>query len=208
MLARVGQPLDRDDHAFTPYAIAPSYDRVRNALVIPTGALQLPLYLNERSVAANLGGLGASIGRELAKGFALDKILENEPRAMCHVSQYAEYEVAPRVFIDGKRTLYGNLVEQAGAAFAFAAYRELRRMSDKRYLADGYDDDQQFFIALAQASCEHVPRDQLLSAATNGPHAPTKFRVYGALRNLPEFAAAFRCAAGTPMKPAKPCPTW
>ena len=43
---------------------------------------------------------------------------------------------------------------------------------------------------------------------TVDPHSPPKFRVYGALRNLPAFAEAFHCVAGTPMRPAKSCTVW
>jgi putative endopeptidase len=32
--------------------------------------------------------------------------------------------------------------------------------------------------------------------------------VYGALRNLPAFADAFRCVPGTPMRPSKTCTVW
>ena len=32
------------------------------------------------------------------------------------------------------------------------------------------------------------------------PHAPPRFRVNAALANLPEFAEAFGCPAGSPMR--------
>jgi len=78
----------------------------------------------------------------------------------------------------------------------------------KTYLADGFSEDQQFFLAVGQAWCGRERPAETERRLTTDPHAPAKFRVYGALRNLTEFADAFRCVAGTPMRPAKICTVW
>ena len=91
---------------------------------------------------------------------------------------------------------------------AFKAYRDLREGADKVYYADGFDEDQQFFLAVGQAWCSKDRPDEIKRRLTVDPHSPPKFRVYGALRNLPEFAAAFKCAPGTAMRPAKACQIW
>jgi putative endopeptidase len=44
--------------------------------------------------------------------------------------------------------------------------------------------------------------------ALSDPHSPPRYRVNGPLANLPEFAEAFGCAAGTKMRPANACEVW
>ena len=48
-----------------------------------------------------------------------------------------------------------------------------------------------------------------MSALTN-PHSPGFARINGVVVNMPEFAAAFQCKAGSPMvnPPAKVCKVW
>ena len=43
---------------------------------------------------------------------------------------------------------------------------------------------------------------------TVNPHSPPHDRVDGPLRNLPDFAAAFSCPAGSPMARARCCEVW
>jgi putative endopeptidase len=76
------------------------------------------------------------------------------------------------------------------------------------YVADGFTEDQQFFLAVAQARCGRDRPAELQRRLAIDPYAPPKFRVYGALRNLRAFAEAFGCAAGTPMNPARTCSVW
>ena len=40
------------------------------------------------------------------------------------------------------------------------------------------------------------------------PHSAARYRVIGPLTNLPEFAEAFSCEAGTPMNPVDKCEVW
>ena len=75
-------------------------------------------------------------------------------------------------------------------------------------VADGFTEDQVFFLAMAQVWCTRERPESLQRNLTIDSHAPAKFRVYGALRNLPEFAHAFSCAVGTPMRPAQTCTVW
>jgi putative endopeptidase len=40
------------------------------------------------------------------------------------------------------------------------------------------------------------------------PHSPDRFRANGVVRNMPEFAHAFRCTKGQPMAPVDRCRVW
>jgi putative endopeptidase len=114
----------------------------------------------------------------------------------------------PKGYVNGQLTLGENIADLGGVKMAFKAYRSLRKDAPKNYVADGYTEDQQFFIAVGQAWCNKDRAAEIRRRLTVDPHAPPKFRVYGSLRNLKEFSEAFSCAPGTPMNPAKTCSVW
>jgi len=43
---------------------------------------------------------------------------------------------------------------------------------------------------------------------TTDPHTPARFRASGPMAHIPAFAEAFRCEAGTPMRPEEQCLVW
>ena len=131
-----------------------------------------------------------------------------EARGQCVATMYDGFEAMPNAYVNGKLTLGEDIADLGGVKMAFRAYQALRAGAQKRYVADGFDEDQQFFIAVGQAWCAKDRPEEIQRRLTIDPHSPPKFRVYGALRNLPEFARAFQCAAGTPMNPAQPCSVW
>jgi putative endopeptidase len=224
-LAQAGQPVDRGDAEIVPYARDASYDPVGNRAIVPASVLQPPFFGQDRAIAANLGGLALLIGHELTHAFddqgaRLDS--DGKPRrwwrpdddarfaerGKCIAAQYATFEPLPRRFVDGQLTLGESIADLGGVKLAFAAYRALRKDAAKTYVADGLTEDQQFFVAVGQAECRSDRPEEAARQLAVDPRAPPKFRVYGALRNLREFGDAFRCAAGTPMRPAKPCTVW
>lgn len=224
-LAKVGKPLDREEWQMTPPTVNAYYDPLKNHMVFPAGILQPPFYSPKASVAVNMGGMGMVVGHELTHGFddegsqfAGNGNLENwwapevqarfDKKGTCVADQYGAYETLPGVKLNGKLTLGENIADLGGVKMAFKAYRSLRKDAQKIYVADGFDEDQQFFLAVGQAWCSMDRPAEVQRRLTVDPHSPPKFRVYGALRNLPEFATAFKCAAGTPMKPQATCNVW
>ena len=224
-LARWGKPVDRGEWQRDTFSIEPSYDYKSNTAVLPAGVLQPPFFGQDRSIAANLGGIGIVFGRELTKGFDVqggqfdadgnlktwwtkDDLAKFDARAKCVEAQYTGFEALPKGFVNGKLTLRENISDLGGVKMAFKAYRGLRKDAAKVYVADGYTEDQQFFIAVGQAWCTRDRPTELAKRLANDPHAPPKFRVYGSLRNLKEFSEAWACAPGTPMNPATSCSVW
>ena len=182
------------------------YEPTTNTLAVSATTLQPPWFDPARAVAANLGGLGVVVGHELIRGF--DGAADLAARASCVADQYSTFEALPSQYVRGRATLAENIADIGGVKLAFEAYRRLRRDAATPYIADGFDEDQQFFLAVGQARCAKdrpiEARRQLMFDSAS----PAKFRVYGALRNVAEFAVAFRCAPGTPMRPAHPCSIW
>ncbi|MBS1117999.1 MAG: hypothetical protein H6Q90_227 [Deltaproteobacteria bacterium] len=224
-LAKAGKPVDRTEWQMNSYTVNAYYEPTANNTALPAGILQPPFFGQDRSVAANLGGIGMVIGHELTHGFDDqgaqfdgDGNLKNwwqkddekkfADKETCVADMYSSFEVLPKQLIQGRLTLGENTADLGGVKMAFKAYRALRHDAAKVYVADGFDEDQQFFLAVGQAWCSKDRPAEVQRRLTVDPHSPPKFRVYGALRNLPDFAEAFHCAPGTPMRPAQTCSVW
>jgi putative endopeptidase len=224
-LARAGKPVDRSEWQLNAFEVDAYYNASANNTALPAGILQPPFFGQDRAIAVNLGGIGMVIGHELTHGFddqgaqfdgagnLVDwwqkaDLARFADKGKCVADQYSGFEVLPRKFIQGQLTLGENIADLGGVKMAFRAYRALRKDAAKLYVADGFTEDQQFFVAVGQAWCARERPADTERRLTIDPHSPHKFRVFGALRNLPEFAEAFRCVAGTPMRPARTCSVW
>jgi len=224
-LARAGKPVDRGEWWMNAFQVDAYYNPGANNTALPAGILQPPLFSQDHAVAVNLGAIGTLVGHELIHGFddqgaqfdgagnlvnwwQSEDLARFAERGRCVADQYSGFEVLPGMFIQGQLTLSENIADLAGAKLGFRAYRELRKDAAKLYLADGFTEDQQFFLAAGQAWCTRERPAETERRLVVDPHSPPKFRVFGALRNLPEFAEAFHCVAGTPMRPARTCAPW
>jgi len=224
-ISKGGKPYDRSEWLMPPFIVNAYYNPNANNTALPAGILQPPFFGKDRSIAANLGGIGMVVGHELTHGFDdqgaqfdADGNLKNwwqaadlaqfQTRGTCLADQYSTFEALPGKNVNGELTLGENIADLGGIKHAFLAYRALRAGADKTYLADKLTEDQQFFVAVGQAWCSEDRDAEILRRLTVDPHAPPKWRVNGALRNLPQFAAAFGCPAGAPMAPTDACSIW
>jgi putative endopeptidase len=224
-LAKAGRPVDRAAWQTQVYDVDAWYETSANHAELPAGILRPPFFGPDRALAANLGSIGMVIGHELTHGFddqgalfdgagnlaswwAPEDKARFEARGACLAGQYGAFEAVPGGFVNGRLTLGENIADLGGVKMAFAAYRAMRRDAAKVYVADGFTEDQQFFLATAQMWCHHDRPADAQRRLIRDHHAPPKFRVYGALRNLRAFSEAFRCAPGTPMNPAQICSIW
>lgn len=224
-LAKVGKPLNRNEWQMTPPTVNAYYDPLKNHMVFPAGILQAPFYSPTASIAVNMGGMGMVVGHELTHGFddegsqfAGNGNLENwwspevrerfEKKGTCVADQYSNYEALPGVKLNGRLTLGENIADIGGVKLAFAAYRSLRKDAPEELVADGFNEDQQFFLSLGQLWCSKVREEYARNAAKVDPHSAPRFRVIGPLTDLPEFAEAFSCSSGKPMAPANICEVW
>ncbi|WP_063796213.1 M13 family metallopeptidase [Chondromyces crocatus] len=224
-LAKVGKPLDRDEWQMSPPTVNAYYDPQRNHMVFPAGILQPPFYSVKSSIPVNLGGVGMVVGHELTHGFDDEGSQFDgkgnladwwsptvgeafKKRTGCVASQFAEFEALPGLKLNGKLTLGENIADLGGLKLAFQAYRAMRFGAAEVTEASGFSEDQQFFLAHAQAWCGQMRDEALRVMVATNPHSPPRFRVNGPLMNMPEFTEAFQCTAGTPMRPANTCSVW
>ena len=223
-LRKVGTAVDRDEWDVTPPTADAFYDAQRNHMVFPAGILQPPMYDVRFSLPVNLGAIGMVVGHEVTHGFDDEGSqydaqgnLSNwwEPavserfqqRTGCVSRQYSAYEVQPGATINGELTLGENIADIGGVKLAFQAYRAMRGDAE-RVTAGGFSEDQQFFLSAGQIWCTKMTDDLARLRAATDTHSHPRYRVNGSLSNLPAFAEAFQCKAGSPMKRANACAVW
>jgi len=224
-LAKIERPVDRDDWQLTALEVNAYYDPQLNGMVFPAGILQPPFYSVEASIPVNLGGIGVVVGHELTHGFddqgaqydaagnlvnwwQPDTEQQFKQRTQCVIDQYNGYEVAGNTRLNGANTVGENIADIGGVKLALAAYRQLRSAAPDTVVADGFTEDQQFFLGFGQAWCAKQRPDYEKLLATVDVHAPARWRVNGALSATPEFARAFGCKTGSKMVPVKQCVVW
>lgn len=223
--AKPGTPYDRNEWLMPAFIVNAYYNPSANNTALPAGILQPPFFGQARGIAANLGGIGMVIGHELTHGFddqgaqfdengnmknwwTKEDLAQFQAKGQCVVAQYNQFEPLPGKHVNGELTLGENIADIGGVKMAFFAYRDLRAGASEQYVADGFTEDQQFFVGVAQAWCAKAREEETLLRLNTDVHSPAQYRVNGSLRNLPEFAAAFGCEQGTPMNPPERCEVW
>jgi endothelin-converting enzyme/putative endopeptidase len=226
-LSKIGRPLDRDEWLMTPPEVNAYYNPAMNEMAFPAGILQPPFYARAAPDAVNYGAIGMVVGHELTHGFddegrQYDEAgnlrdwwtpavsSEFDRRAACVERQYGGYEGVEGeagVKLNGKLTLGENIADLGGVKLAFAAWRA-RAQGGPRAAVAGFTPEQLFFVGYAQAWCTKVRPELARLRARIDPHSPARWRVNGPLSNLPEFAAAFACPAGSGMVRAERCEVW
>jgi predicted metalloendopeptidase len=221
-LDKIGRPLDRHDWEITPQTVNAYYEPPLNQMVFPAGILQRPFYDARSAPPVNYGAMGMIVGHELTHGFddqgaqfdgdgnlsgwwppAVTQAFEE--KTQCVAQAYSRYEVLPGLHLNGELTNGENIADIGGVKMAFAAYRALHRPPRT---ADGFSEDQQFFLGLGQAWCEKRSDQFTRLTAAIDPHSPGRFRILGVVSNLPAFAEAFHCPVGSPMHPSETCQAW
>jgi putative endopeptidase len=222
--AKIGKPVDRDEWHMSPATVNAYYHPLHNKMVFPAGILQNPFYQIDRSIAVNLGGMGMVVGHELTHGFddqgsqfdakgnmanwwAPETEKEFKARTQCVIDQYASYE-AGGAKLNGKLTAGENIADIGGIKLALAAYRQMRSSAAETDIADGFTEDQQFFLSFGQTWCAKMRPEIESMLVTVDPHSPPKWRVNGTLAATPDFAKAFRCKVGAKLRPKNACVVW
>ena len=125
-------------------------------------------------------------------------------------SQYSGYEVSAGTHLNGANTVGENTADIGGVKLALAALRQLRAAAPDTVVADGFTEDQQFFLSFGQVWCAKARPDFEKMRAATDTHSPPRWRINGVLADTPEFAKAFRCKLGAKMAPpaAKQCTVW
>ncbi|MTI72907.1 MAG: peptidase [Stenotrophomonas sp.] len=213
-LSKIGQPVDKTEWGMTPQTVNAYYNPLQNEIVFPAAILQPPFFDPNADDALNYGGIGAVIGHEMTHGyddqgsrFGPTGNFENwwteaDAKGFSSltgklVKQFDEYKVGDQN-VNGSLTLGENIADLGGLATAYDALQKASAGKEDPKI-DGFTRDQRFFFNWATVwRTKYTPENAKVRLATD-PHAPAQFRAMGAPSNLPTFAAAFQCKAGSPM---------
>ncbi len=222
-LAKIGQPVDRQEFYELPQGVEGYHDNPLNVVVFTAGILQPPFFDPHLDDAINYGLAGGVIGHELSHAFD-DKghLFDGEgnmrnwwtpqdaanytQRAACFVKQYSQYTAVDNVKVDGELTLGENIADNGGLQLAYKAFESLQE-SDAHPI-DGFTPEQRFFLGWSQWRCMNVTDKTAHVLARSDPHSPGKWRVNGVVSNMPGFAKAYRCKADSTMINKEPCRLW
>lgn len=214
-LSKIDKPVDKTEWGMTPQTVNAYYNPLRNEIVFPAAILQPPFFDPDADDAMNYGGIGAVIGHEMTHGyddqgsrFGPTGNFENwwteqdardfAARTNKLVQQFNSYEALPGQFVNGNLTLGENIADLGGLATSYdALHLAVGDTPDPE--TDGLTRDQRFFLSWATVWRNKItPESQKVQLAVD-PHAPAAFRVIGPVSNMPAFASAFGCAAGSAM---------
>jgi predicted metalloendopeptidase len=223
---KVGKPVDRTEFQMTPPTVNAYYDSSLNEMVFPAGILQPPAFSKDFIDAVNYGATGSTVGHELTHGFddegaqfdpdgnlrnwwSESTAKEFKADGKCVSALYSTFEVTPGgIKENGDLTNGENIADIGGLKLAFAAYHKVRAKADAALVADGFSEDQMFFIAYAQTWCTNERPEREEEQVRTNEHSLARFRVLGPLQSIPAFADTFQCKAGSVMRPAKVCTVW
>jgi putative endopeptidase len=174
-----------------------------NAVIVPAGILQDPIF-NKNDNEANLyGSIGYIIAHELTHGFDnngrkynkkgnLENWWTNKDETsfdnLCEKInlQYSKYEVLDNLFINGNQTLTENIADLGGLSIAYDAYKLTPTGKE-----NSKELDKQFFISFAKVWRDKLTKQDLTIMLRNDSHAPPAFRVNGVLTNFTPFYELF-----------------
>jgi endothelin-converting enzyme/putative endopeptidase len=223
-LAQIGAPSDKGEWPFPPTMMQAGYDPQINAITFAAAMLQPPFYENRLDDPINLGAIGTVIGHELTHGFddqgrrfdgagnlrdwwTAEDAAEFGKRAGCFVDQYGGYVSVGETKLDGKLTLGENIADNGGLRMSYEAFRALQKEKPTGSV-DGFTPAQRFFLGFGQITCENRTDEVAAMMVRTDAHSPGRYRLQGAVSNMPEFREAFACKADAPMVRPVPCRVW
>jgi putative endopeptidase len=208
-IARLGKPVDRKEWSMTPQTVNAVNLPLQNALNFPAAILQPPFYDPKAPAAVNYGAIGSVIGHEISHTFDTEGStfdskgrLRNwwTPEDLKHfeestaqlAAQYDQYKPFPDLSINGKQTLAENIADVAGISAAYDGYKASHQVAPEQ---DGFNSDQQFFIAFGQNWGEKIREAALRQQVMTDPHSPGEYRA-DTVRNIDAWYSAFNVQAG------------
>jgi putative endopeptidase len=208
----------------TPPTVNAYYNPSNNEIVFPAGILEPPFFYPSADDAVNYGAIGAVIGHEMTHGFddqgrqfdaqgnlrdwwTPSDAAAFKTRAQCIVDEFDAFEPAPGQHENGRLVQGEAIADLGGLTIAYKAFERTPEAKAHKVI-DGYTPEQRFFLAYAQVWRSIATEGMIRQIAATNEHPWDKYRVLGTLSNMPEFQAAFHCAAGDKMVRASRCQIW
>ncbi len=216
-LARVGQPVDREEWAMTAPTVNAYFNQNNNEIVFPAGILQPPFFDLEMDEAVNYGATGAVIGHEMTHGFDSEgrkfnsqgnledwwseaDAAEFKRRANVLVNDFNAREALPGLKVNGKLTLPENIADLGGIVLAYEGLERYLQANPKlREPIDGFTPEQRYFLSYSQSWMQLAQAAIIRKRTASDPHAPDHLRAVAPLQNFQPFYDAFKIAPGSKM---------
>lgn len=209
-----------------------------NSLSIPAGLMQGAFFQTDRPQYMNYGGIGFAIGHEVSHAFDergglfdMNGLLVNwwdietkklfDEKVRCIVDLYGNMRNRDiNVTVNGVLTQSENIADNAALKLAYRAYKRytarhgpepgttIHAVQDDKTHTLALKPRQMFWVAFASAWCSKETHKELNHKLRTDSHLPGVHRVNGAVSNAEEFAADFKCPAGSPMNPVHKCQVW
>lgn len=210
-MAKLGQPVDRDEWFMTPMEVNAYANPTMNEIVFPAAILQPPFFDPKADPAVNYGGIGAVIGHEishhfddqgrkydkngkLAEWWTAEDVTRFTALADGLVRQYDAYQPLPGLNVQGRLTLGENIADLVGLTVAHDAY--LMALDGKPApVIDGFTGDQRFYLGWAQVWRRSYRPENLRQRLLTDPHSPSEQRA-AVVRNLDPWYPAFKVRDG------------
>jgi putative endopeptidase len=226
-LARVGKPVDKTAWEMTPQTVNAYYNPLNNEIVFPAAIFRPPVFSAGYDDAINYGAVGSTIGHEMTHGFddqgrqfdakgnlrdwwTPEDAARYTVRADCVAKQFDALIAVDDVKQNGKLVLGEAIADLGGLKLAYLAFRKTAEAKAGGASIDGFTPDQRFFLGYASWHTWYWRPELARLIALTDPHPIDKNRVNATVADLPEFAAAFRCPANSPMvrPPETRCSIW
>lgn len=215
-LSKIGKPVDLHEWGMLPQVVNASYSPLMNRIVFPAGILQAPLYDIHADPAVNFGAIGAIIGHEITHGFddsgskfdgdgnlrdwwTAEDRQKFEKLADELAAEFDQFEVAPRVFVNGRFTLGENIADLGGLSIAYDALKLYEQDHGVVSPIENLNSDQRFFMSWTRSWRNKATVQSLTHQVKSDPHAPGQFRAFAPVRNINGFHNAFATKQGDAM---------
>ncbi len=215
MVAKVGQPVDKDEWLMTPQTVNAYYNPTTNEICFPAGILQYPFFDMNADDAFNYGAIGVVIGHEMTHGFddqgrqydkdgnlkdwwTAEDAKRFEERAQVMVDFFDNIEVAPGVHGNGRQTLGENIADYGGLQVSFQAFKNATAGTPQE-VKDGFTPEQRFFLAYGGVWAGNIRPEEILNLTKSDVHSLGRWRVNGALPQIGAWYDAFGIQEGNPM---------
>ncbi len=214
-VARLGQPVDREEWGMNPQTVNAYYNPLVNQITFPAAILQPPFFDPNADSAVNYGAIGAVIGHEMGHGFddqgrefdetgkirnwwtpeTNAKFVAATDKFAAQYNAFCPLPASPTECVNGKFTMGENLGDLGGLEMAYTAYK-LSLGGKEAPVLDGFTGDQRFFLAHAQVWRAMQRDDALLNQMKTDPHSPAAARGSIPERNIDAWYTAFGVKEG------------
>lgn len=215
-LTKIGQAVDLNEWGMLPQVVNASYSPLMNRIVFPAGILQAPLYDINADPAVNFGAIGAIIGHEITHGFddsgskfdgegnlnnwwTAEDRQKFEALADQLVAQFDQFEVAPKIYVNGRFTLGENIADLGGLSIAYDALKLYEQANGVSPTLENLSSDQRFFMSWTRSWRAKATVQSLTHQVKSDPHAPAQFRAFAPVLNIQGFHRAFDTKPGDRM---------